>query len=128
MAAGEIRPVARTPWGAPDSPREESQPVIRVTGAEGGTAARVRDFSLDRGGGLYSAPPEFSSEVISQLEVFLQENMGLDLSFVTGKSGTVVRVLDKRSGKLVREIPMEKLARFRGKAEDLRGILFDGKA
>ena len=75
------------------------------------------------------AAPGFSSEVAQEVQSFLKENMGIELNFVQGGDGrTVVEVLDSNSGKVIRQIPREKVALFRDKMKELRGILFDGKA
>jgi len=54
--------------------------------------------------------------------------MGIELNVVANESETIVQVIEKSAGKVNREIPAKKVARFRGNVEELRGILFDGKA
>ncbi|HYA40769.1 MAG TPA: flagellar protein FlaG [Syntrophobacteraceae bacterium] len=125
---GEIQSVTSGSWLAPQTRQEVVQSIMRVAGAEGGTTENVRDFSLSSGANFSTPSPEFSAEVITQIESFLKENTGIELNFVADGSETIVQVVEKSSGKVIRQIPAKKVARFRGNVEQLRGILFDGKA
>ena len=125
---GEIQPVASGPWVAPEFNQKEAQSVVPVVKGEGSTAARA---GADKAGSNNSPlpAPEFSAEVAGQVQTFLKENMGIELNFVVGADGrTVVQVLDGKSGKVIRKIPREKVTRFIHNMDELRGILFDGKA
>jgi uncharacterized FlaG/YvyC family protein len=124
---GEIQPVTNAPWVAPQTRQEDVQSVARITEAEGGNAGNVKDFSESSAADSFSPAPE-SPEFLTNVESFLSESMGIELNFVAHGSGAVVQVIDKNSGKVVREISAKKLTRFRGNMEELRGILFDGQA
>ena len=126
---GEIQPVASVARVAPETQIKEVQPVPPVTRTEGGSATKAGDFGASSGANFPAPSPEFSAEVVQQLQSFLKENMGIEINFIAGEEGrTVVEVLDSKTGKAIRRIPPEKIFRFRDKIEKLRGILFDGNA
>jgi len=52
-------------------------------------------------------------------------NVGLQFSVHNDTGQTVVRVVDKDSGKLIRQIPPQELLDLAAKLEDMMGILFD---
>lgn len=58
------------------------------------------------------------------------QNLQRDLSFsVDDSSGeVVVRVVDGESGKVVRQIPSEELLRLAERLDEMRSLLFEGKA
>lgn len=51
--------------------------------------------------------------------------VGLQFSVHEDTGQTVVRVVDKDSGKLIRQIPPQELLDLAAKLEDMMGILFD---
>ena len=126
---GEIQPVASAPWVAPETQLKEVQSIPPVTRTEGGSSAKVGDFGANSGADFAAPPPEFSSEVVQQLQSFLKENMGIEFNFIAGADGrTVVEILDSNTGKVIRRIPPGKVSLSRDKIEKLRGILFDDNA
>jgi len=56
--------------------------------------------------------------------------MGTNLQFAMDREAEsiVVRITDKASGEIIRQIPSEDVVRLRKKLEELTGLLFDGKA
>jgi flagellar protein FlaG len=129
ITTGEIQPVASGPWVAPQPQHKEAQSIPPVTRTEGGTAAKVGDFTANSGPNFPLPPPGFSDEVVQQVQAFLKQNTGLELNFIADADGrTIVQVLDSNTGKLIRQIPPDKVSLFRDKIAKLRGILFDGKA
>jgi len=56
--------------------------------------------------------------------------MGTNLQFAMDKvaEDIVVKVTDKKSGELIRQIPSEDVIKLRKKLEELTGLLFDEKA
>jgi hypothetical protein len=127
--AGQIQPVASGPMVVPEPQNHEVQSIPPVTGTEGGTTSKVGDFRTYSGADSLEPPLGFSEEFVQQIQSFLKENMDIELGFVADEDGsTVVQILDSKTGKLIRKIPLEKVSRFRDKMAKLRGILFDGKA
>lgn len=126
---GEIQPVASGPWVASEFHPKEAQSVPPVAKAEDANASKAGGDKANSGNNLPLQDTEFSAEVSQHVQTFLKENLGIELNFVVGADGrTVVQVLETNSGKVIRNIPPEKVPRFRDKIEKLRGILFDGKA
>ncbi len=126
---GKIQPVKSGPWGPRNSTKKMPSQLRRSPGSEGCAAAKAGADRAGSGDNFPLAAPEFSSEVAQEIQSFLKENMGIELNFVQGGDGrTVVEVLDSNTGKVIRQIPREKVALFRDKMKELRGILFDGKA
>lgn len=58
------------------------------------------------------------------------DQMGTNLQFTMDKvaEDIVVKVTDKKSGDLIRQIPSEDVVKLRKQLEELSGILFDEKA
>lgn len=58
------------------------------------------------------------------------DQMGTNLQFTMDKEAKdlVVKVTDKNSGDLIRQIPSEDVLRLRKKLEEVTGLLFDKKA
>lgn len=58
------------------------------------------------------------------------DHMGTNLQFAMDKvaEDIVVKVTDKKSGELIRQIPSEDVVKLRKKLEELSGLLFDEKA
>lgn len=58
------------------------------------------------------------------------DQMGTNLQFAMDKvaEDIVVKVTDKKSGDLIRQIPSEDVIKLRKQLEELSGILFDEKA
>lgn len=126
---GEIQPVLSVPLVAKEVQPKDAQSVPPVIRTEGGSAAKVGDFGTNSGANFPAPPPEFSAEVVQEIQFFLKENMGIELNFTADEDGrTVVEVLDSNTGKVIRKMPPEKVSLFRNKIEELRGILFDGQA
>jgi len=76
-----------------------------------------------------SRQPENVGEVVNRLRSQVQ-SLQRDLSFsVDDSSGeVVVRVVDGESGKVVRQIPSEELLRLAERLDEMRSLLFEGKA
>ena len=125
----KIQPVAGGPWAAPEIQQKDVQAVAPVTGTGGGTVGKTGDFATNDSAGSSLSNSGFSPAVLQQVQSFLKENMGLELKFIKDGNGkTVVQIIDSNTGEVIREIPPEKAALLIPKADDPRGILFDGKA
>lgn len=68
-------------------------------------------------------------EVLDDVQSRL-DKMGTNLQFAMDKvaEDIVIKVTNKDSGELIRQIPSEDVIRLRKKLEELSGILFEGKA
>jgi flagellar protein FlaG len=68
-------------------------------------------------------------EVLKEVQDRL-DMMGTNLQFAMDKVAEeiVVKVTDKQSGELIRQIPSEDMIKLRKKLEELTGLLFEGTA
>ena len=125
LNTGEIQPIASGPWVAPETERKEVQVIAPVAKAEGGTSSKIGDDKTknDTSGTLSQG---FSDEVAKQLQSMLGDTTSLMFQ-VDAKGGTVVKVLDRKTGEIIRQIPAENMVKIQQKLEELRGILFDDK-
>ncbi len=125
---GEVQPVLSVSWAAQEVRTKEGLSVSPVIRTEGGAAAEVGEFEANSGAGFSAPPPEFSAEVVEQIQVFLKENMGIELNFIADADGrTVLEFVDGNTGKVIRRMQPEKASLSRDKVEKHRGALFDGK-
>lgn len=69
-----------------------------------------------------------TEETAAKVESYLQD-FQISLHFqVENKTGdTVVQVVNKDTGEVIRQIPPEALLKARQKLEELRGVLFEGQ-
>ena len=126
VQTGEIQPISSATWVVQEVDRKEAQSVPPVVKAEGSAAPQITE---DKTSSASAPEAGFPPEVAKALQAFLKETMGIQLKFVVGGKGkTVVQVLDNNSGAVIRQIPSDTLLLFRDKLEELRGILFNGKA
>ena len=75
------------------------------------------------------ASPDEVKELIKEAQGFLEDlqvRLNFDVREETGD--VVVRVLDKETEEVVRQIPSEEVVKLREKLVELRGVLFDDKA
>jgi flagellar protein FlaG len=70
-----------------------------------------------------------TQKLVKEIQSYL-DNLNIQLSFsIRDKTGdVVVRVLDRESGDVIRQLPPEDLLDLRDKLSELRGTLFDKKA
>jgi len=126
---GEIRAVAGGLWDDLEIQQKDVPAVAPVSRTGGGAGVKAGDSSTDNSEGFSSPNQGFSAEVSPQIQSFLKDNMGIELNFVKDGDGkTVVQILDSNTGEVIRQMAPEKLALFRGKVEELRGVLFNGQA
>lgn len=131
LHTGEIQPVIRDPWLQPELNRKDVQVIPPVGKVNGASAGKVGDQKTENN----EQPPSSDqrekrdSQIARQVQTYLDETSNLQLNFkVEEDSGkTVVQMVDKETGKLIRQIPPESLVQMRAKLEELRGILFDNK-
>ena len=126
LNTGEIQPIASGPWVAPDTERKEVQVIAPVAKAEGGTSSTKIGEDRTKNDTSGSLSQGFSDEVAKQLQSMLGDSTSLMFQ-VDGKGGTVVKVLDRKTGEVIRQIPAENMVKIQQKLEELRGILFDDK-
>jgi flagellar protein FlaG len=129
VTTGEIQPIAAKPWIVPEAVKKEAQVIPPVAKAEGGVTRSVGEDKTDSRDKITpSSDSKVDVQVAEQIKSYLQETSDVELDFHKDENGKmVVQVLDRSTGKVVRQIPPENLAKVRDKLEELRGVLFDGK-
>ncbi|NVM21125.1 MAG: flagellar protein FlaG [Desulfobacterales bacterium] len=72
---------------------------------------------------------EISQALLDELqrEIQMMRNIGLQFSVHEATGRTVIKVIDKETEKLIREIPPEELLKLAAKIEEMIGILLDKK-
>ncbi len=98
--------------GPEPAPRTE-QPPEAVPGAP---APAPREFD--------PAALEAAMEDLKRQEPELSAR-GLEISYNDESSRFVVKILDKKSGEVVRQFPPEEILALHQRMEELRGVLFD---
>ncbi len=130
LKAGEIQPVGQEAWTIPEPARRESQVVPPVPKAEG-SVGRAVDGRQD--GSRSQDPqtdPEHLAKMVAKVQEFIQEALNVNLDFRLDRETNemVVRVVNRETGKVIRQIPAEEVVALRQKLDELRGVLFNGKA
>ena len=119
---------------APAVEREDRQrspvtPVAAGTDSAPGTLGDKELHRRDSG----RKPNNVSAEELAQAVEEIQNRldaMGTRLNFAVNKEpdAVVVKVTDRLSGELVKQIPSEEVLALRKKLQELSGLLFDEKA
>lgn len=67
--------------------------------------------------------------IVKDVEEYLSE-MSIKLNFKIHKETgeVVVKVLNEKTGEVIRQLPPDDVLKLREKLEDLKGVLFDGKS
>ncbi len=127
---GEIQPVTRDVWLQPELSTRDTRIIPPVAKAEGTKTKKVADDRGDHKGGNQPGVTEKNEKLVEQLQSFIDEALNVQLNFKvdTQTKQTVVQVVDRASGKIIREIPSHGLQNLRDKMEELRGIMFDSRA
>ena len=95
------------------------------------TMALVSDAPVRHGQVRQKAEPEIknSQALLADVQNVMQMMSDVSLHFSVDESTgrTVVKVVDKESEELIREIPSEELLKLAANIEEMMGILFDKK-
>ena len=70
---------------------------------------------------------EVSQEFLDTLEKDIEmiHNVGLEFSVHRSTGRTVIKVINKDTGRLIREVPPERVLNLAAKLDEMMGILFD---
>ena len=71
--------------------------------------------------------PKVSQEFLDTLEkdIDMIHNVGLQFSVDHSTGRTIIKVIDKDTGQLIREVPPESVLNLSAKLDEMMGILFD---
>lgn len=131
---GEISPLPRDVWVRDESVARQTPLVEPVQKTEKGSSAKIgkdEKTQTDKAKGEKSATGMDSGEakdLVDEVESYLKDfNVQLDFSIAEKTGDVVVKVINRDTGDVIRQIPPEELIQFREKLKELRGVLFDGK-
>jgi flagellar protein FlaG len=126
---GEIQPVSPEAWAISEPGKKEVRAVPPVIKAEGGSARQIGGKQDNQELHAAQANPEYVAKLVKKLQTFLDQTLNVSLDFrVEEQTGEmVVRVLNRDTGEVVRQIPAEEILKLHEKMDELRGALFNGK-
>ena len=109
------------------APEKASAPAVRKEKAPKEEAAKSEE-SKEKSAQLHriqEAKTEQVAESIKKYVDSLQTDLKIQVHRETGK--IMIKVISKEDGKVVREVPPEKLLNLAAKMEEMTGLLFDEK-
>ncbi len=112
-----------------DDPKWQPQTLVQpVPGGEKASNPDMDRPGESRDSGMFLVSEREVRDVVEDVQQYLQQH-NIRLSFeLHDKTGDlVVRVLDKDSGEVIRQIPPEEMLKLREKLEELTGVLLNGK-
>lgn len=106
----------------------KGQGQANLTAPTGNVALATSTASRQKPSKQQEMAAEQAAKVAKELQDRL-DDMGTKLSFSVDKAtdSIVIQVTDKKTGKLVRQIPSQEMLDLKAKLEKLMGILFDKK-
>jgi len=124
----EITPTGAEQWLRQDAALKEASLIPPVTKAEKRGEAKVS--TQDKQGRASESPgmeKGKAKELVEEVQSYL-EDLNIQLSFDLSEKTeeVVVRVIDRDTGEVIRQIPPENLLDLREKLKELRGVLLDG--
>ena len=125
----EIHPVTAEAW-VKYEPNVQDAPLIKpVLKGEKGAEAKVdKEEKSEKEKTKSALGPKETKEMVEEVESYLNDfNIQLDFNVEDKTGDLIVKVLDRDSGEVIRQIPPEALEELREKLKELRGVLFDGK-
>ncbi len=127
----EIQPISLEIWTKSGSELKREELVKPVEGVESAKTESTKGEKIDKTGvqtNLLKISLEESKKLAEEIERYLSEiNISLNFDIDEDTSDIVVKIINKETGKLIRQIPPEELLRLRKKLEELVGVLFNGK-
>lgn len=114
--------------------QQEIKPAPRITPVKKTEETVFRreedeDRQGKRGEGLAALDPGAVKEIVERTQAFLDDlNIRLDFEVYEETGDLVVRIFNRETEELLREIPPEDLLELHKKIAELRGVLFDEKA
>ncbi|QCQ22669.1 flagellar protein FlaG [Desulfoglaeba alkanexedens] len=125
-----IKPLVAESWVRQDQSWVQRELVRPVPKDEGISSAQAKKEEKPPSDDMRLAKerPEEVKTLVEEVQSYL-EDLNIRLKFIVHEEtgDVVVRVLNKETGELIREIPPEELLKLRQKLEELRGVLFHGE-
>ncbi len=125
----EVQPLVAESWIRYDK-KSQDLPLIQPIG-KSGENTKSEEVGRNKTGqdrNLTQQDPGSTRKLVDEVQSYL-DNLNIELEFnIREKTGDiVVRVLDRKSGDVIRQLPPEDLLELRDKLDELRGALFDKK-
>jgi len=125
----EIQPMVAENWVRHETSPQDTQLIQPVLKTETSSHVKAEDDGKSRQREAKSSiDPRSSMELGEEIKRFM-EDFDVEVNFKTNeKTGDlVVQVVDRDTGKIIRQIPPEDLVKLHEKLVELRGVLFEGK-
>ncbi len=124
----EIQPVAIENWTKLSKDVQREEIIKPVEEATGNKSKKIGDGKEKIQTSLLDASLENAKKLAEEIEKYLKD-LNIKLSFKVDKKthDVIVRIINKETGELIRQIPPQELLKLRQKLEELVGVLFNGK-
>jgi uncharacterized FlaG/YvyC family protein len=126
----EIKPMVLEPWVMPDTVTKKPDSVKPVPKNEGPSFRKTnKDQTKGEQEQSASLNPEQAKEWTEEIQRYLSDmnvSINFEISDKTGKM--VVKVINQETKEMIRQIPPKDLAKLPEKLDELRGVIFAGKA
>lgn len=125
----EVQPVSLEQWAyvRPEAERRKHEVIKPVDETTGSKARKVGEGKEQVQTKLLDVSLENVQDLAEQIENYLKE-INIRLSFEVDKEteDVIVRIVNRETGELIRQIPPDELLKLRQKLEELVGVLFHG--
>ncbi len=128
MRIDNVTAVAPELWVRDDPQWKPKTLVQPVRGGDKASNPTMDRPGEQRDSGTVLVNEKAVRDVVEDVQQYLLEhNIQLSFSLHDKTGDLVVRVLDKDTGEVIRQIPPEEMLRLREKLEQLTGVLLNGK-
>ncbi|MCX7822284.1 MAG: flagellar protein FlaG [Syntrophobacterales bacterium] len=123
----EIQPITLEQWIKPSGELRREELIKPVEESEEGRSAR--DATSNKVGpgvqaGLLKMSLEETRKLAEEIQKYLSEiNISLSFDVDDKTNDIVVKIINRETGKMIRQIPPEELLKLRQKLEELVGVL-----
>ncbi len=124
----EIQPVALENWTKMSKELQPEEVIKPVEEATGGETKKVGDGKEKIQTKLLDVSLEETKKLAEEIEKYLKD-LNIKLSFKIDRKthDIIVKIINRETGELIRQIPPQELLKLRQKLEELVGVLFNGK-
>jgi flagellar protein FlaG len=124
----EIQPIALEQWMKPSVELRKEELVKPVEESEGRNTQDVTTSKTGVQTNLLKMSMEETKKLAEEIQKYLSEvNVSLSFDVDDKTHDIVVKVINRETGKLIRQIPPEELLKLRQKLEELVGVLLNRK-
>jgi flagellar protein FlaG len=125
----DVQPVMAEPWVKYDQDLQDNQlipPVPKTaTSPKSKTVRSEENRGQEAGGSPLDA--QKIGDIVKETQSYLDDlNLQLNFSIEDRTGDMVVRVQNRETGVVIRQIPADYVLKFREKLKELRGVLFNG--